>query len=70
MGPLLTIEKLVHGGLGLARTDHGVVFVADVAPGEKVRVVGENRGARLLPARPRLRTLRNLRRVRLAPYFV
>jgi 23S rRNA (uracil1939-C5)-methyltransferase len=41
MGPLLTIEKLVHGGLGLARTDHGVVFVADVAPGEKVRVVGD-----------------------------
>ena len=39
MDLLLTIEKLVHGGLGLARTDRGVVFVSDVAPGEKVRAI-------------------------------
>ncbi len=44
MNLLLTIEKLVHGGLGLARTDRGVVLVSDVAPGEKVRVIPD--GAR------------------------
>jgi len=32
----LTIEKLVAGGMGLARTDRGVVFVADTAPGDVV----------------------------------
>jgi 23S rRNA (uracil1939-C5)-methyltransferase len=36
MKKLLHIEKLVHGGLGLARTDEGVLFVSDVLPGEKV----------------------------------
>src|SRR5271157_2140152 len=44
MNLLLTIEKLVHGGLGLARTDRGVVLVSDVAPGEKVRAIPD--GAR------------------------
>ena len=44
MEPIVTIEKLVHGGLGLARTDRGVVLVSDVAPGEKVRVIPD--GAR------------------------
>ncbi len=32
----LTIEKLVAGGSGLARTDNGVVFVEQVIPGEVV----------------------------------
>jgi 23S rRNA (uracil1939-C5)-methyltransferase len=32
----VTIEKLVHGGYGLARTDNGVVFVSGVLPGETV----------------------------------
>lgn len=36
---IVFIEKLVFGGLGLARTDRGVVFVSDVLPGEKVNVV-------------------------------
>jgi tRNA/tmRNA/rRNA uracil-C5-methylase (TrmA/RlmC/RlmD family) len=32
----VTIEKLVFGGYGLARTDAGVVFVTGAAPGETV----------------------------------
>lgn len=35
---LVTIEKLVHGGFGLARTDKGVVFVEGVMPGEQVTI--------------------------------
>lgn len=34
----LTIEKVVFGGDGLARTDEGVVLVPWTAPGERVRV--------------------------------
>jgi 23S rRNA (uracil1939-C5)-methyltransferase len=45
----VTIEKLVHGGRGLARTDKGALFVSDVLPGEKVRAVpdGSSGGQRL-----------------------
>lgn len=32
----LTIEKLVSGGLGLARDEHGVLFVEGVLPGEVI----------------------------------
>ena len=32
----LTIEKVVYGGDGLARTDQGVVFVPRTAPGDVV----------------------------------
>ena len=32
----LEIEKLVFGGMGLARTDRGVVFVEQVLPGEVI----------------------------------
>ena len=32
----LTIEKLVYGGAGLARTENGVVFVPRTAPGDVV----------------------------------
>jgi tRNA/tmRNA/rRNA uracil-C5-methylase (TrmA/RlmC/RlmD family) len=32
----LTIEKIVHGGFGLARHDSGVVFVSDALPGEVI----------------------------------
>lgn len=35
---LVTIEKLVHGGFGLARTNKGVVFVEGVIPGEQVTI--------------------------------
>jgi 23S rRNA (uracil1939-C5)-methyltransferase len=34
----VTIEKLVYGGAGLARTDQGVVFVPRTAPGDVVDV--------------------------------
>lgn len=34
----VTIEKLVFGGMGLARTDQGIVFVSNVAPGETVTI--------------------------------
>ena len=34
----LTIEKLVYGGAGLARTEQGVVFVPRTAPGDIVEV--------------------------------
>ncbi len=42
MNPTLRIERLVHGGLGLARHEGAVVFVSDVVPGEVVqaRVTG------------------------------
>jgi len=50
MGPALLdlrIDKLVHGGLGIARTPSGVVFVTGVLPGELVhaRVTGSRAGA-------------------------
>ncbi|MBN1604029.1 MAG: class I SAM-dependent RNA methyltransferase [Chitinispirillaceae bacterium] len=35
---IVTIEKVIFGGQGLARTDQGVVFVNDVLPGEVVEV--------------------------------
>jgi 23S rRNA (uracil1939-C5)-methyltransferase len=41
MEKIFTIEKLVHGGLGLSRTEQGIVFVADVLPGEIVRAAME-----------------------------
>jgi 23S rRNA (uracil1939-C5)-methyltransferase len=34
----VTIEKLVYGGAGLARAEHGVVFVPRTAPGDVVEV--------------------------------
>jgi len=36
MEKIVHIEKLVYGGLGLARTDQGILFVSDVLPNEKV----------------------------------
>ena len=34
----VTIEKLVFGGMGLARTGGGIIFVSGVAPGETVTI--------------------------------
>jgi len=34
----VTIEKLVYGGAGLARSEHGVVFVPRTAPGDVLEV--------------------------------
>jgi len=44
--PVLTIEKLVHGGLGLARWEGRVVLAPFVLPGETVRlrIAGERPG--------------------------
>lgn len=39
----VTIEKMVFGGQGLARTDSGVVFVENGLPGEIVEIVPETR---------------------------
>jgi 23S rRNA (uracil1939-C5)-methyltransferase len=50
MEKILTIEKLVHGGQGLCRTDSGVVFVSGVIPGEKIRASIAPSGGKLLIA--------------------
>jgi 23S rRNA (uracil1939-C5)-methyltransferase len=38
----IRIEKMVHGGLGLSRTDDGVVFVEGVMPGETIEAVWDS----------------------------
>jgi len=38
MSETVTIEKLISGGMGLARTGKGFVFVADVCAGETVEI--------------------------------
>ena len=38
MQSVVTIEKLVFGGTGLARTADGVMLVADALGGERVRI--------------------------------
>jgi 23S rRNA (uracil1939-C5)-methyltransferase len=43
MDQLFRIEKLVHGGYGLSRTDSGVAFVPGVLPGETVRGEADTR---------------------------
>jgi 23S rRNA (uracil1939-C5)-methyltransferase len=48
----VTIEKLVFGGAGLARTDKGVVFVNDVAPGETVAIEITGKKGGVAHARP------------------
>ena len=37
------IEKLVFGGMGLARTPFGVLFVSGVLPGEIVNVTPQSK---------------------------
>ena len=39
----ISIEKMVYGGEGLARTEQGVLLVPLVMPGERVRAVIEER---------------------------
>lgn len=49
----LTIEKVAHGGIFVARHDGRVVFVSHVLPGEKVKaVVYEDRGVSFCRAEP------------------
>jgi len=47
----VTIEKLVYGGAGLARTDQGIVFVPRTAPGDIVEVEVLSRKADYATAR-------------------
>ena len=49
---IVTIEKLVFGGLGLARTDEGVIFVSEVAPGETVSIEPAGKKGGIAYARP------------------
>lgn len=49
---IVTIEKLVFGGWGLARTDAGVVLVGDVAPGKTVAIRPVGRRGGVVTARP------------------
>jgi 23S rRNA (uracil1939-C5)-methyltransferase len=39
MNKTLTVEKMIFGGYGLARTDTGVIFVEDALPGETLEYV-------------------------------
>jgi tRNA/tmRNA/rRNA uracil-C5-methylase (TrmA/RlmC/RlmD family) len=49
----LTIEKVAHGGIFVARHDGRVIFVSHVLPGEKVKaVVYEDRGGSFCRAEP------------------
>jgi 23S rRNA (uracil1939-C5)-methyltransferase len=48
----VTIEKLVFGGYGLARTDAGVIFVTDVIPGETVYIEPVTKKGGSIIARP------------------
>jgi 23S rRNA (uracil1939-C5)-methyltransferase len=48
----VTIEKLVFGGAGLARTANGVVFVNDAAPGETVEIEITGKKGGVAHARP------------------
>ena len=45
---LLSIEKLVYGGDGLAHTDGNTVFVPYVLPGEQVRAAEKSRKKKLI----------------------
>ena len=47
----VTIEKMVYGGEGLARTEQGVLLVSQVMPGERVRAVIEERSKGVRRAR-------------------
>ena len=48
----LTIEKVVHGGMGLARTAEGIVFVSGVLPDEKVHAMPVGRKSGIVNYRP------------------
>jgi 23S rRNA (uracil1939-C5)-methyltransferase len=48
----VTIEKLIYGGMGLARTESGVLFVSDVLPGEVVNCLIDDKVQGVPTARP------------------
>ena len=49
---LLSIEKLVYGGDGLAHADGNTVFVPYVLPGEKVRAAEKSKKKKVIWAKP------------------
>ncbi|MBD3241981.1 MAG: methyltransferase [Chitinivibrionales bacterium] len=49
---VLTIDKIVHGGLGLAYAERGAVFVSDSIPGERIQAEVVGNRARCAFARP------------------
>ncbi len=51
MSLTLTIEKVVHGGSGLARTDEGVVLIPGVLPGERITALPDGRRRGMTVAR-------------------
>jgi 23S rRNA (uracil1939-C5)-methyltransferase len=68
----IKIEKVVHGGLGLSRTDEGVVFVEGVMPGETVEAdISEDSRVRgsLVAARVRVTEASPKRRQPACPMF-
>jgi 23S rRNA (uracil1939-C5)-methyltransferase len=68
----LCIEKIVHGGLGLARTSEGVVFAEGVLPGETIEAVidpSKRVGGVLLATQIRIVKESLLRRPPVCPLF-
>lgn len=66
----VVIEKLIYGGLGLARTSSGVIFVSDCLPGETVEFIIDGK----LQGVPLARSLSIIqpspkRRIPNCPYF-
>ncbi|MBN2189520.1 MAG: class I SAM-dependent RNA methyltransferase [Chitinispirillaceae bacterium] len=66
----VTIEKLVFGGAGLARTGEGIVFVNDVAPGETVEIEFTGKKGGVAFARPKkILTASTARRTPACPLY-
>ena len=66
----IVVEKLIYGGLGLARTSSGIIFISDVLPGEVVEfeIEGKLQGVPL--ARPlSIVSPSEKRRTPACPYF-
>jgi len=50
LSEIITIEKVIHGGFGLARTEHGAVLVPGTLPGETVEAeyIGKRHGIEMV----------------------
>lgn len=67
---LLSIEKLVYGGDGLAHADGNTVFVPYVLPGEKVRAAEKSKKKKVIWAEPVEVTAASQERIKaLCPHF-
>jgi 23S rRNA (uracil1939-C5)-methyltransferase len=65
----VTVERLVHGGLGLARTERGIVLVTGMLPGEtaEVRATAKRSGT-VICTPHRITTTSPARRTPFCPY--